>query len=517
MIDSIISNGIKYRKEIFLAIFLIFAYLVSRLIVISDFPIFTDEAIYVRWTQIAANDAGWRFISLTDGKQPMFVWVGMIFVKLFEDPLTAVRLVSVLSGFLTLLGLFALTRELFKSKKSAFLSSVLYICYPFAVVYDRLALYDSMVAAFAVWAIYFSVLLVRKIRLDVAYTLGFALGGGLLTKSSAIFSIYLLPLTILLFDFKHKYRTRNLLKWIFLAGIAVVLSEVLYNFLRFSPFFHIITEKNAIFVYPISEWLEHPFTFFQSNFTELSKWLFQYLTPFYLLLIAVSAISKKFIRERILLILYFLLPFAALALFGKTIFPRFIFFMSIYLLPLAAFGLNNIIEFTYKQFKKRGIDSYLAVSGLIVLFFVIYPLKVSLDFIFNPAKSTIAEGDVKQYITEWPSGGGIKESVEFFENEAKDKKIFIATEGTFGLLPYALDIYLGNNKNITTKGYWPIEENIPEEVITKSFSMSTYFIFYQPCPNCQFIGLAPKSWPLELIKQFKKSDVAYLSIYKVKE
>ena len=79
------------------------------------------------------------------------------------------------------------------------------------------------------------------------------------------------------------------------------------------------------------------------------------------------------------------------------------------------------------------------------------------------------------------------------------------------------EIIWENNKNITTKGYWPIEEDIPEEVITKSFSMPTYFIFYQPCPNCQFTGFAPKSWPLELIKQFKKSDVAYLSIYKIKE
>lgn len=506
----------KYKKEILLFGSLIVLYFITRLILLGNLPIFTDEAIYVRWSQIAANDASWRFISLTDGKQPGIIWPGMILVKFISDPLEALRLVSVVTGFFTMIGIAVLTYELYKNRWTSLLSMLLYICYPFAVVYDRMALYDSMVACFAVWAVYLSVLLVRKIRLDIAFILAFVLGGGLLTKSSAIFSVYLLPLTLVLFDFKNKDWKRNLIKWVAFALIAVVLSQIFYNILRLSPFFHIIAQKNTIFVYPFSEWINHPFTFFVGNLVGLTKWLFTYLTPFYVILIISAFILnyKKLLREKILLTLYFLLPFLALALFGKVIFPRFIFFMSIYLLPLAALGLTEIINYTNNFFKKRKLGN-VSIPVLIIIFFVIYPIKVSLDFIFNPERAAIADSDKNQYILDWPAGKGVSESIEFFEQQAKNGKIFIATEGTFGLMPAGLDIYLGNNSNITTKGFWPIEDEMPQEIIDKAREMPTFLVFYQPCGGCEFSGSAPKNWPLRQVKTIKKSDGAYFTIYSV--
>lgn len=506
---------LKYKKEILACLGLIALYFLTRFIFLGNLPIFTDEAIYVRWSQIAANDAAWRFISLTDGKQPSFVWASMIFIKFISDPLIASRLVSVIAGFFTMIGLWFLTLELFKDKRAAYFSSILYICYPFAVVYDRMALYDSMVAAFAIWAIYFSILLVRRVRLDIALILGFILGGGMLTKSSAIFSIYLLPITVILFDFKNKKWKFNLLRWIFLAGIAVVMAEIFYNSLRLSPFFHIITEKNATFVYPISEWIKHPFTFFFGNLRGLTDWLFTYLTSFYTALILISLILiKKFTQEKLMLLLYFLLPFLALALFGKVIFPRFIFFMSLYLIPIASFGLLETVEYVSKYFKKRKINTK-AIPALIIIFFILYPAYVSLNFIFNPEKAAIASSDRDQYIEGWSAGKGVMESVEYFRKEAKKEKIFVATEGTFGLMPAGLDIYLVSNPNIITKGYWPIRNEIPKEVLDMSKNVSTYFIFYQPCPGCEFSGDAPNTWPLNLVTRVKKSDNVYYSIYKV--
>ena len=100
---------LRFRKEILAVLGILFLYFITRLILLGNFPIFTDEAIYVRWAQIASNDAAWRFISLTDGKQPMLIWFGMIFVKFIQDPLTAVRLVSVVSGLFSLVGIFFLT------------------------------------------------------------------------------------------------------------------------------------------------------------------------------------------------------------------------------------------------------------------------------------------------------------------------------------------------------------------------------------------------------------------------
>ena len=71
----------RYRLEVLLSLGIIISYFLIRTTSLLSMPIFTDEAIYLRWAQTALNDASWRFISLTDGKQPMFIWVTMIFMK----------------------------------------------------------------------------------------------------------------------------------------------------------------------------------------------------------------------------------------------------------------------------------------------------------------------------------------------------------------------------------------------------------------------------------------------------
>jgi hypothetical protein len=67
-----------------------------------------------------------------------------------------------------------------------------------------------------------------------------------------------------------------------------------------------------------------------------------------------------------------------------------------------------------------------------------------------------------------------------FRAEAEKGKIYIATEGTFGLMPFAEEIYLVKNPNITIKGFWPLSDNLPEDVIDNSKKIPTYFVFYQP-------------------------------------
>jgi len=440
----------------------------------------------------------------------MFVWVAIIFLKFIKDPLIAGRLVSVVSGFFTMIGLWFLSYELFKNKTIAFLTSTLYIFYPFAQVLDRMALYDSMVATFYVWGLYFSILLVRKIRLDLAFILGFLIGGGVLTKSSNFFSIYLLPFVLVLFDFRQKRFKNQLLKFIFLALVSAGLGYGFYNILRLSPLYEMISTKNATFVYSFSDWLQHPFLYFISNLSGLVSWLLQYLTLSYLLLILLSILLvHKFVREKSVLIIYFILPFLALALFGKLIYPRFIFLMSIMLLPLAAWSISFIFERTERFFPKKNIYAKI-VQTVLLLIVIIYPAYVSLLFAINPLKAPIADADHGQYVNGWAAGWGVSESVAFFKAQAKTQKIYVATEGTFGLMPETMEIYLIKNKNITIKGYWPIEL-FPKEILSMSSKMPTYFIFYQP----QHV-IIPVDFPLKLVFKVKQGDTNfYYRVYQV--
>lgn len=497
----------KHKFEIIILAVLTLAYFVSRFYSILSLPIFTDEAIYIRWAQIAKQDANWRFISLTDGKQPMFIWLMMISLRFVQDPLLAGRMVSVGAGFFTLIGMYFLGREIFKSNKIGLISSTLYVIFPMALVYDRIALYDSLVGAFAVWALFLIVLLARKIRLDIALIFGMVVGGGVLTKTNAFFSIYLLPVSLILFNWKEKRLKNKLIKWIFLAIIAVLITYSFYFILRLSPFFHIISEKNAIFIYPFKEWMQHPFEFFIGNGRALWDWTIRYLTwPVFALAIGSFFLSKSFLREKIVLFLWFIIPIAALGLFGKTLFPRFVFFMILPLFPLIAFFLVNI----YTKFKMFYI--------FLIFLFLAFMLVVKMDYLIlnDFANAHIPVSDKNQYLTDWPAGGGVNGAVEFFKREVRKGKIYIATQGTFGLMPYALEIYLVNNPNIKIDGYWPVGDVIPARVIEESKKNPTYFLFYQPCSSCVYAGAAPAQWNLNPILRIKGAGDNYTSIYRIK-
>ncbi len=86
---------------------------ITRVINLTLIPIFTDEAIYIRWAQIGLADPAHRFIALTDGKQPLFTWLMYPMLKIFSDPLIAGRFVSVLTGIVAVIGVYMVGRMLF--------------------------------------------------------------------------------------------------------------------------------------------------------------------------------------------------------------------------------------------------------------------------------------------------------------------------------------------------------------------------------------------------------------------
>lgn len=508
----------KYSLEIATLPVLICVYLFTRLIAILSIPIFTDEAIYTRWAQIARFDSNWRFISLTDGKQPSFVWLDVLVMKIVDDPLLAGRLVSVGAGFLTVLGVYFLAYELFKkidTKKAriiGIIASGIVVLFPFSLVYDRLAIYDSLVAAFFVWALYFQIRLVRTLRFDNAMVLGFILGGAVLTKSIGFLSIYLTPFLLLLLEFNKKTFKVRIFKFVIYAGIATVMSYGMYSILRLSPFFHIIAEKNLIFVQSPEEWLKlqhiDKYKTFIGSTRGLIDWFVAYFTIPYIVLVVVSFfINTKLLREKTVLLLWFLLPFLSLCVFGKTLYPRYILFMVMPLMPLVAFSIFFLLE-RYKS---------LVIRGVIIGASLITPLYMNYFILFDFSKAPIPRLDLEQYINGWPAGGGVEESVNYFQEQSRKGPIFIATQGTFGLMPAAYEIYFLNNKNITTKGYWPTNEAIPEEIIQIAKEKPTYFVFYQDCQLCSFPGDAPDTWSLEKVASYRKgAGDTYLTIYRVK-
>ncbi len=514
----------KYKKEILIGLILTILYLVSRLINLTSLPIFTDEAIYLRWAQIAKNDANWRFISLTDGKQPLYVWLAMIAMKIIKDPLAAGRLVSVGAGFVGMFFLGLLAWEIFKDKKVAFLAAFLYLVYPFSLFYDRMALMDGLLAVSTVIALYLEIRLVKEIRLDLALLTGMAMGAAMLVKTSGFFTLYLTPLLLLFFDFSQKNWVKKFFKLTFLGLISAGLSQLYYAVLRLSPLFNMIAEKDTTFVYPFKEWLKQPLTFFNGNLNGMTGWAISYLSwPLVTAVVfALIFAFKKFFRERWFLFLWFLGPFLALALFGKVLYPRFILFMTMPLLVLAASSLIEAervfchCEATKwprqshqpkNRLPRRLLHSLLAMTVLIL---ILPSLFFDYKILFDIKSAPLTEIDRGQYVNDWPTGWGVKEANDYLLVQAQKEKISIFTDGTFGLMPYAVELYLVYNKNVTIKGLWPLTEEFPKEISVSASKMPTYFIANQKKD-------IPSSWPLILIGKWQKgsNQDASLRLYKV--
>ena len=488
------------KSSIFWLCLLSVFYLVSRTANITSLPIFTDEAIYLRWSQIGVNDASWRYISLTDGKQPLFTWFVMASLKVIKDPLVAGRMVSVFSGLFGMIGMFFLGYEIFRSKRIGLLSSVLYLVSPFTLMYDRLAIYDSLVGALSVWNLFIAVLLVRYVRLDIALIFGMTLGVGMLNKTSAFFSAYLLPLTLILFDWKKSKRASRLLQWTGLAILSYILSQVIYSILRLSPYFYIVAQKNTIFVYPFSEWILHPFTFLVGNLHGEFDWLIHYLTiPWCILALLSFLFLRKQTLEKFLLLLWWILPFTALALFGKVLYPRFILFMVMPLFILTAVGIDGLLTYVKHYY----------MQALVLAVCVFQTLSISFAIITDINNAKIPTSEIGQLINDWPSGWGVKEIVGELSSLSKTNSIAVYTEGTFGLLPYALEIYLHDNKNIEIHGVWPPSKTIPDDIYANFLTKPTFYItnLTQEKPD----------WPMDKVLEIQKGNNpnSHIRLYRI--
>ncbi len=506
----------KHKFNILLGLLIVIVYFLTRLLFLTKLPIFTDEAIYIRWAQVALHDSSWRFISLTDGKPPMQTWIMMLFVKFIQDPLLAGRLSSVFSGFFGMAGVGFLAYGIFKNIKVALISSLLYIFYPLALLHDRLAIEDSLSAMWYVWALYFSVVLFNKANLKNSYNLGFILGGGALTKAGAFISMALLPFLFVLFDFKQNQVKFKIFRLITLGLISVVIGMMFYSILRLSPLYGTIGLKDTVFIYTLKDWMGHTllwrFQLFTGNLQSLISWFLEYFNISYLVFLVIGLLTISYWREKTVLVIYFLAPFIFDATFGKVIFPRYILFMTVVLLPIVAFGIwRSALILSHEKTKKLAI--YLSMITLVAITPTAY---ISFYLIVDPLKAPIPQADKSQYMLDWPAGWGIKESIQYLKTASANQHIFVGTQGTFGLMPFAFEMYFYNNPNVTTKAYWPISGNIPSDLQSMAKKMPTYVYFYEPCPNCPNTGVAPTAWPVIPVYSVSKNNgKVHATLYKV--
>ena len=267
------------RGRWMMAAILLVAFLLRVTRLMEMFPVLVDESIYMHWAEIIEHQGQW-FISLLDGKQPLQYWVLAVVRMIFGgDPLLEGRLVSVVAGLLSTVGVFAIGKRL-GGNTAGLISASLYAVFPFALLYDRLAYTEAFVNLNGI-AITLTALLAfgePKKSWTPEIAAGLALGLALFTKQTTLLFIYL-PLIAGLWLGRGQGRSL-LARWGLMYGIAGVFVFVNWAAMPEAPTLetHDTLLHHKQFYVPLDELMRNPFRAASKNARLLIGYIGSYVT-----------------------------------------------------------------------------------------------------------------------------------------------------------------------------------------------------------------------------------------------
>ncbi len=413
-------------------------YFISRFTNLTILPIFNDEAIYLDWGHKSLHLPNNLFFSLYDAKQPLLIWLFGIVQEIISDPLVAGRGVSIAAGFLTLVGLYTLGKKLF-SISVGYIAVFCYIINPFFLFFDRQALMESTIACIGVWACYFFLHLQKTQQSKWSILLGTVLGIGFLVKgSSIIFIMTILVISLSLLFYKKKNLKGNgkniFLIFIFVFGINTILFsqkifwQTLYTNNRFS------FTLQELLNFPILQWIK--------NLREVGEIAFWHLTPVVFFLtcfgIVLFLFNKKS-NERVIVSL-FVVTILFVVLLTRNIMPRYV----VSFFPLVCLFSASALHFLWKKY--TSVSVALGFLAFVSCLFLSVQLAFSPYGYFLSLEKVTAFSQKEEYVTMWPSGYGVVNSVTTIKMLAKDEKIYVGVRPDAGNPESAMFAYFNGSK-----------------------------------------------------------------------
>ena len=461
-------------------------------------PIFNDESIYLDWGIRSTTKPGMLYYSVNDGKPPLMIWFFGIFVHFINDPLFAGRFVSILFGLITLVGIFFLSRFLF-GKRTAYVTSLLYIVTPLIFFYNRQSLMESGVAASGVWSTYFLIRSIKSHSPKNAIFSGLVTGLGFFIKTNAI--IFLISTIVGTVYEAYKLKNRMIARSLLLISAGFIGGSVL---LLINPIFWSTLSRNSRYGLTFSELLHFPISIWVSNLSINVLILSFVFTPF--ILIAALCGLYQFRKKHFLLVLLVLVPLILETLTVRQAVQRYLVSYTPLLLLPAGYVFSKLID----KNKKIGLG--------ILLLSLIPALYLILLQIFSPATyfhtTRMIPGITDNgYVAGQLSGYGVNKLIPKIEALA-DRKIIILIAENAGNPENAMNIYFEKNKNIQT-GYVQSEyfgDQLKNyECILEKNGKPMYFI----SRSSYLVGLEKYLILKEKISLPESTE--YIGIYKMKD
>lgn len=406
-------------------------YFLTRLYNLTLLPIFTDEAVYIHLAKIIAVTKSQFFISLVNGKPPLLTWLNALVLSITpsQDYLLYSRLLNVLIGFIGVVGVYKLTKLLFKSAKVSLLSTYLYILSPFIVFYDRLMLFDTLLLVSSLWVFYFAFKTIKTRNYADAILWGLSLAFCFYSKPPALF-VWLMSVAIFLFVIKQITR-----KALFLTLVASIIGQLFNNLLRLSSGyknFEQLTNSYSIFD---SLTTVNVIDLVTTNVSNSLYWIFSFYTPLVLIIGLLGFILLIYSRRRLGLALFFVwaAPFAIFSLIAEIYLPRYVLFSTPFILIACGYLLTKL-------------NKVIAVLTLATM--TTFLLQFVFLIVNDPPSAPLPKVEKEQYVTGMASGYGLSPIFNYLKKESAQRPIELVVSGSLSNFPSAFVLEFFDDKNV---------------------------------------------------------------------
>ncbi len=497
------------RVEVWLSMLFFLAFHLFRL---GFLPVFADEAIYIRWAQLIQNDyARYAFLSMADGKPPLFMWLLTVWLLPFQDPVVAGRLLAVVIGLATLITLRWIVTLLGGKGLARFFVSLFVSVLPFWYMYHRMVLMDGLLTLLLALSFGFALKIsqAKKTSILGVALLAMSFGGALWTKTPALFAIPIIALVPVWSSLlKKEMEPRQLFARILPVAIAGVIGCMLFLLLRLSPSFGSLFSRSGDFTFTFHELLAGEWRYVvKDSLPRNILWMIQYATVGVLVIIVLGLFTKE--RAKIFLLVVSALLYALpLTILGRVLWPRYFLPCMIFLTVAAALSTAALL----KTARMRMIAAVFVMLSLLYSVAFIAPLTSDLSVV------PFVQSDRSQYITDWSAGFGNVQVRDFIlsrvqeQSQAANGRIIVLTEGAFGTLPDGLQIYFHHKVlpvPVEIYGIGVAVPSIPQEYRHRENGTKVYYV-----ANSHRLGLASREG-VHLIGTFPRPDGPSLLLFEV--
>ena len=284
--------------------------------------------------------------------------------------------------------------------------------------------------------------------------------------------------------------------------------------LKISPYFERIAWFEGGDIFTKRAWIVLPLALkiavFSKNLIYVSGFTLSYLTiPYLALLIYAVSFYKKFYREMIILLAFFVFPLLAIITFGRFVSERWMYPAFLFLIPIIALALKTLADDISKLIKDK-LKLKMNFIWLVYLLFLIYPAIFIGMIIFAPLSSALTHTEKIQYFS--CNLEVFKKDIPYFKKISKQNKIVIGTQNDLGF-KNIMQINFAYDKNILINGYFPKAFELPSELITLSHSMPAFYAVFSEKP----VTTTAKNVTLKPIAQIysQNADCSTYRLYKI--